>query len=488
MADAGADIAFRSIAALGRDYRRGALSPTAVVEACLQRIDRDDGPLNAIVSTLAESARAGAATAEKELAAGRDRGPLHGIPVGIKDLVDIAGTVTGFGSDPVFAAPATRDAAMVAHLREAGAVLIAKTNLLEFAYGAVNPRVGQTNNPWTPAAPRAAPAAARLRPSPPASATRPWGPIPGVRSASPAAYCGAVGLKPTYGLVPLAGVSMLSWSLDHAGPIARSCADAAALLGGLTGTSVDASPASLRGLRFGLIAALRDYDATTPGVRAGMDSACAVLRDAGAAIEEVEIEALSESAEALLHVLLPEAGADSEAAPSKPCGRIGRADACAAGARLRAAGHRSRSRAAVPGASSANASSTASTASTRCSRPVCRGRRRPRTPPSTPPRAMARCCAARRPTSAACRASSSPAGGGGRHALEPSAHRTTRFDERLLQIGAALEPAFLLGPPPGYGSSLSAAEGLGVESGTGPRSPTASSALAGSPMPRPSIR
>ena len=148
MADAGADIAFRSIAALGRDYRRGALSPTAVVEACLQRIDRDDGQLNAIVSTLAESARADAARAEEELAAGRDRGPLHGIPVGIKDLVDIAGTVTGFGSDPVFAAPATRDAAMVAHLRAAGAVLIAKTNLLEFAYGAVNPRVGQTNNPW----------------------------------------------------------------------------------------------------------------------------------------------------------------------------------------------------------------------------------------------------------------------------------------------------------------------------------------------------
>ena len=100
MADAGADIAFRSIAALGRDYRRGALSPTAVVEACLQRIDRDDGQLNAIVSTLAESARAEAATAEEELAAGRDRGPLHGIPVGIKDLVDIAGTVTASAPTP----------------------------------------------------------------------------------------------------------------------------------------------------------------------------------------------------------------------------------------------------------------------------------------------------------------------------------------------------------------------------------------------------
>ena len=148
MAGADADIAFRSIATLGEDYRRGALTPTAVAEACLERIERYDAPLNAIVPGLSADARAEAARAEDELAAGRDRGPLHGIPVGIKDLVDIAATVTGFGSDPVFATRAARDAAMVANLRAAGAVPIAKTNLLEFAYGAVNPRVGQTNNPW----------------------------------------------------------------------------------------------------------------------------------------------------------------------------------------------------------------------------------------------------------------------------------------------------------------------------------------------------
>ena len=307
MTDASADIVFRSIAALGRDYRRGALSPTAVVEACLQRIDRDDGQLNAIVSTLAESARAEAATAEKELAAGRDRGPLHGIPVGIKDLVDIAGTVTGFGSDPVFAAHATRDAAMVAHLRAAGAVLIAKTNLLEFAYGAVNPRVGQTNNPWDTARTAGGSSGGSAASVAAGLCYAAVGTDTGGSIRIPAAYCGVVGLKPTHGLVPLKGVSLLSWSLDHAGPIARSCADAAALLGGLTGTLVDATPAPLRGLRFGLIAALRDDDAATPGARAGVEAACAVLRDAGAAVEEVEVEGLAESAEALLHVLLPEA-------------------------------------------------------------------------------------------------------------------------------------------------------------------------------------
>ena len=307
MADADAGVAFRSIASLGAEYRRGALTPTTVLDACLERIGHHDGPLNAIVAALASSARAEAAAAEEELAAGRDRGPLHGIPVGIKDLMDISGTVTGFGSDPVFATPAARDAALVTNLREAGAVLIVKTNLLEFAYGAVNPGVGQTNNPWNTdrtaggsSGGSAAAVAAGLCYA--AVGTDTGGSI-----RIPAAYCGVVGLKPTYGLVPLTGVSMLSWSLDHAGPMARSCADAAALLGGLTGTSVDASPQPLRGLRFGLIAALRDNDATTSGVRAGMGSAHAVLRDAGATVEEVEIEGLTETAEALLHVLLPEA-------------------------------------------------------------------------------------------------------------------------------------------------------------------------------------
>ena len=306
MVDADADIAFRSIATLGRDFRRGALTPTAVVDVCLKRIERYDGPLNAIVAALSETARAEAARAEEELAVGRDRGPLHGIPVGIKDLVDIAGTATGFGSDPVFATHATQDAAMVANLREAGAVLVAKTNLLEFAYGAVNPRVGQTNNPWDTGRTAGGSSGGSAAAVAAGLCYAAVGTDTGGSIRIPAAYCGVVGLKPTYGLVPFAGVSMLSWSLDHAGPIARSCADAAALLGGLTGTTVDATPLPLRDLRFGLIAALRDNEATTPGVRAGMESACAALLDAGAHVEEVEIEALSESSEALLHVLLPE--------------------------------------------------------------------------------------------------------------------------------------------------------------------------------------
>lgn len=307
MADSDRDIAFRSIAALGRDYRRGALTPTAVAEAYLERIECYDGPLNAIVPGLADHARAEAVRAGEELAAGHDRGPLHGIPVGIKDLVDIAGTVTGFGSESAFATPASQDAAMVTNLRAAGAVLVAKTNLLEFAYGAVNPRVGQTNNPWDGARTAGGSSGGSAAAVAAGLCCAAVGTDTGGSIRIPAAYCGVAGLKPTYGLVPLTGVSMLSWSLDHAGPMARSCADAAALLGGLAGIHVDATPQPLRGLRFGLIAALRDDNATTPGVRAGMADACAVLRDAGATVDEVEIEGLAETAEALLHVLLPEA-------------------------------------------------------------------------------------------------------------------------------------------------------------------------------------
>ena len=463
MADADADaaIAFRSIAALGRDYRRGALTPTAVVETCLERIDRYDGVLNAIVSALAHDARADAARAEEELAAGRDRGPLHGIPVGIKDLIDIGGTVTSFGSDPVFAAHATRDAAMVAHLRAAGAVLIAKTNLLEFAYGAVNPRVGQTNNPWDTGRTAGGSSGGSAASVAAGLCYAAVGTDTGGSIRIPAAYCGVVGLKPTYGRVPLAGVSMLSWSLDHAGPIARSCADAAAMLGGLTGTHIDATPQPLHGLRFGLIAALRDNDASTPGVCAGIGSACAVLRDAGAAVEEVEIGGLEESAEALLHVLLPEASVilgrlldeHPEALAEQTRSQLELGFALPATAHVRAQQFRrflgqgllalfSRFDALLTPAVPWEA------------------------PDEDPDIADGQgydemLCSA--PTNLCGLPSLVLPCGQGEDGMPVSLQLIgpPEADERLLRIGAALEPAFGPGPPPGYDASLSAPEGLG---------------------------
>jgi aspartyl-tRNA(Asn)/glutamyl-tRNA(Gln) amidotransferase subunit A len=299
--------AFASIAAIGARYRDRTLSPVEVTQACLRRIETYDPALNAFMTVLDELALEQAAKAETELAAGRDLGPLHGIPVAIKDLVAMAGVRTTFGSDPVFLAHPDADGALVAHLRAAGAVIVGKTNLLEFAYGAVNPKVGQTNNPWNlertsggSSGGSAAAVAAGL-------CFGALGTDTGGSIRIPAAYCGVVGLKPTHGLIDLDGVSLLSWSLDHAGPIARSCADAAAMLAGLTGQPMTPPAVALDGLRLGVIAAHRDAPVVTAGVRAVFNDAVERLRAAGAIVEDVAPDGLSHLARALMHVMLPEA-------------------------------------------------------------------------------------------------------------------------------------------------------------------------------------
>ena len=293
------DAAFASIAATAARYRDGSLSPVAATRLCLERIAAHDAALNAFSTVLGDAALEQAERAAQELRSGHDRGPLHGIPVAVKDLVAMAGVPTGFGSHPVFRVQPDRDAAMIGHLRAAGAVIVGKTNLLEFAYGAVNPGVGQTNNPWNlertsggSSGGSAAALAAGLCHA--ALGTDTGGSI-----RIPAAYCGIVGLKPTWGLVDLDGVSLLSWSLDHAGPLARSCADAAAMLAGLTGRSFAAEPVVLEGLRLGVIAAHRDAPVVTPGVRATFDAACLALRAAGAIVEDVAPRGLEHTARAL---------------------------------------------------------------------------------------------------------------------------------------------------------------------------------------------
>ena len=302
-----AAIAFASIAAIGARYRDGSLSPVEVTGLCLERIAAQDPKLNAFLSVLNRTALDQAAAAEAELRSGCDRGPLHGVAVAIKDLIAMAGVPTKFGADPIFHEVPERDAAMVRRLRAAGAVIVGKTNLLEFAYGAVNPRVGQTNNPWdlerTSGGSSGGSAAA-------VAAGLCYGAVGTDTGGSiriPAAYCGVVGLKPTFGLVELVGLSLLSWSLDHAGPIARSADDAAALLTGLTGRSFRGTPVDLRGLRLGVIAHHRDAPVVTAGVRAAFDAACRILAEAGARLEDVTLDGLDHTAHAFLHLLLPEA-------------------------------------------------------------------------------------------------------------------------------------------------------------------------------------
>ena len=137
-----------SIAELGAAYRRRSLSPVDVTRLTFARIARLDPSLNAFITRCEAASLAQAATAERELAAGRDRGPLHGVPVAIKDLIDVAGVPTSYASRAASPVVPAGDAALVARLKQAGAVILGKTKLLEYAYGAVHPDFGQTNNPW----------------------------------------------------------------------------------------------------------------------------------------------------------------------------------------------------------------------------------------------------------------------------------------------------------------------------------------------------
>src|SRR5215813_1068720 len=298
---------YLSIADLGERYRRRSLSPVDVTRQSLARIAALDPSLNSFITVLQKESLAQAETAAHELAAGRDRGPLHGVPVAIKDLVDVAGVPTTFASRADSPKLPTADAALVRAIREAGAVIIGKTNLLEYAYGAVHPDFGQTNNPWDTkrtsggsSGGSAAAVAAGL-------CFAAVGTDTGGSIRIPAAYCGIVGLKPSYELVDLDGVEPLSWSLDHAGPMTRSCRDAALLLQAMTGQPPLVDMPDLAGLRLGIMAHPGADRFLQPAVRAAFERVVAALAAAGAQMRDVSIPGLEEAADALLTILGPEA-------------------------------------------------------------------------------------------------------------------------------------------------------------------------------------
>jgi aspartyl-tRNA(Asn)/glutamyl-tRNA(Gln) amidotransferase subunit A len=315
------DQAFLSIAELGARYRDGSLTPLAVTEAALARIDRLEPKLNAFADRMADAALADATRRTAEIAAGNVVGPLHGIPVAIKDIIDVAGVPTGYGTRARPPDRPTTDAPLVARLRAAGAVILGKTNLLEYAYGIAHPAIGQTNNPHNPARTSggssggsAAAVAAGIVPL--AIGTDTGGSIRG-----PASYCGVVGLKPTFGLVPTEGVFPLSWTLDHAGPIARSVADAALGLAVLSGTAVPLSPLPIKGLRVGRIMRHFGSREVTPGVREALEAAMERLRAAGAVIIDIDIPEIAGANHALMTIVQPEASLIHEALlPQNPEG------------------------------------------------------------------------------------------------------------------------------------------------------------------------
>jgi aspartyl-tRNA(Asn)/glutamyl-tRNA(Gln) amidotransferase subunit A len=230
-------------------------------------------------------------------------GPLHGVPVAVKDLIDVAGAVTGAGSPKLAGNVAGRDAEVVTRLREAGAVVVGKTRTHEFAYGVVTPG---TANPWDlgriaggSSGGSAAAVAAGLVPGAVGSDT-----AGSIRI--PAACCGVVGLKPTWGRVPATGVWPLSWSCDHVGPIAGTVADVALLDQVLAGATpgparTDAAP------RIGRLVG-EDLEPVDPAVTAVTDELCRRLEAAGAALDEVTLP-LRAARGAVATIVLAEAAA-----------------------------------------------------------------------------------------------------------------------------------------------------------------------------------
>jgi aspartyl-tRNA(Asn)/glutamyl-tRNA(Gln) amidotransferase subunit A len=309
----GLDIALSDIGSLGVAYRRRGLSPVEAVEVCLDRIDRCDDRLNAWITVMRDEALVQAKEAERALGRGDDRGPLHGVPVAVKDNIEVSGVRTTCAS-PILRdqAPAAGGAVAVRRLLEAGAIVLGKTNLLEFAYGIVHPEYGQCNNPWNLERTSGGSSSGSVAAVSAGMAYGSLGTDTGGSIRIPAAYCGVVGLKPTYDRISREGVFPLSESLDHVGPIGRTVGDVRLLLEVMDGGKLPAGrkrwteTIDLAGTRVGVV---REHlgDDLRPGVRAAFDRATRVIEDAGATVVEVSVPSLRDADQALLDVIAPEA-------------------------------------------------------------------------------------------------------------------------------------------------------------------------------------
>jgi aspartyl-tRNA(Asn)/glutamyl-tRNA(Gln) amidotransferase subunit A len=294
-----------SIAETSELLRKREISPVELTKECLGQIGKLNPTLNAFITVTADSALAQARTAENEIGRGHWRGPLHGIPLALKDLIDTAGVCTTAASAVFKDRIPAEDAEVVRQLKNAGAVFLGKNNLHEFAYGGSSmiSYYGEVRNPWNPAhiaggssGGSAAAVAAGLC----------YGAIGTDTAGSvrePAALCGIVGLKPTYGRVSVRGVIPLSASLDHVGPIARTVADAALMLQVIAGYDArDTNSCEMPVPDY--LAALREdrksvrvgiprkflYDDLDPEVASAVKQALGVLTNLGCDLREIELD------------------------------------------------------------------------------------------------------------------------------------------------------------------------------------------------------
>lgn len=308
-----------SLVDLSAKIRDREVSPVDVVESSLARLDEVEPAITAFATVTADLARRQAATAEAEIAAGNYRSPLHGIPLGVKDLYDTKGIATTSSSEQRTNYIPDADSVAVSKLYDAGMVLIGKTETHEFAYGATTPRSG---NPWDPSRTPGGSSGGSGAAVGAGVVHVALGSDTGGSIRIPAAVCGAVGLKPTYGRAARVGVASLSWSLDHVGPLTRHVLDAALVMEAMSGYdrrdpgSVDAGApdftstiaAGVDGLRIGIPTNFYTERVQDDALEAARTSA-AVLEGLGAVLVEVEIPLADHILPTEWAILSPEASA-----------------------------------------------------------------------------------------------------------------------------------------------------------------------------------
>ena len=311
------ELAFLSIEQAARLVRRREISPVELVEASLARIERWNPRLHAFLTVIAEQARSHAKRAEREIRRSGTRGPLHGIPVSLKDNFWTRGVRTTAGSKILADFVPERDSDVAAALARAGAILLGKTNMHEFAYGITgeNPHYGSSRNPW---------AVERISGgssggSAVAVATEmgfaSLGTDTGGSIRVPAALCGIVGLKPTYGLVSTEGVVPLAVSFDHVGPLARSVTDACIVLEAIADKYPrGATRPSYRALRKSRPRRFRlgwpkdfFFERVNPEIRSATEAAGEKFESLGARIEEVKLPNLADSVDCATNMVVAEA-------------------------------------------------------------------------------------------------------------------------------------------------------------------------------------
>jgi aspartyl-tRNA(Asn)/glutamyl-tRNA(Gln) amidotransferase subunit A len=307
------EICALSLSAVAERIAQRDLSPVAVTEATLDRIARLDPQLNAYITVMADEALGAAREAEAEIARRWYRGPLHGVPISLKDLLATRGVRMTAGSRILADHIADDDAIVVRQLRAAGAILIGKVNMLEFAYGEVCDDFGPSRNPWNTAYGTSGSSSGSAAAVAAGLCYGSLGSDTGGSIRLPAAYCGIVGLKPTYDLVSRKGAVPLSWSLDHIGPMTRTVRDCAILLDAMVtyragetpgfASSLTALPA---GVTVGIVAPTAD-DGVTPDVRAEMTAAAETVRAMGFETKTVALPHPRQTGRTLLAILYAEA-------------------------------------------------------------------------------------------------------------------------------------------------------------------------------------